>query len=602
MAYQSQTYGNNNNGYYIQNQAVINPSSSVALLSPVEFLFNSTIQGPYFGSITQNISSLTLAENESAGLSTINALIMTPTVPVTQMFVSDKTNIADQPIIQQWANTSTIINGILKISNKNLNDEANAYNIINTSAVTVQRQGALTQTTSLADNTTRFDNNGNDPFTYVELNQTLQTPSVTVRNFGAFSKMNVSSIQLSVGTPGFGATDRLYLQYNPSPPYQGLIGSSQDLEIATNNGNTLNATFKTDGTTVFNSTIFATSVSTNTLNTVTVNSITTNASVLNTSTITANSGTINNLIGLSTINALPIVDYIGNPVGTIISWAGGDLNLLPPGYLLCDGSEVAQATYNRLFIIIGNTWGTASPGNFRLPDSRGKTLCGSIGINSPIPGINLGAPYTVTGTMIALTPVNIPAQLGGGTRVAMKVTGLSNQLYVGMRVLLDGNGYNYTTQIVAFVDFDGLWGNAFPGSGNTNNSGVVLFDTSQTANPVPPPTNLSITFTNADTDVKLYPFNGNTFNPTAAPRSGFGNYYNRQQIAEVSNHQHVVLNPGGKAVAGTQLFAGDFNIGANTSVNSGLYQYVSGNGTLLDTPGAMSNIPYNMATWQLIKF
>jgi len=40
--------------------------------------------------------------------------------------------------------------------------------------------------------------------------------------------------------------------------------------------------------------------------------------------------------------------------------------------LLCDGRQVAQATYPDLYAAIGATYGTASAGNFKLPDFRAK--------------------------------------------------------------------------------------------------------------------------------------------------------------------------------------------------------------------------------------
>ena len=58
------------------------------------------------------------------------------------------------------------------------------------------------------------------------------------------------------------------------------------------------------------------------------------------------------------------------PVGAIMPYAG---TTAPTGYLLCDGSEVAQAQYNELFVTIGTTYGSgANPNTFKLPDLRGR--------------------------------------------------------------------------------------------------------------------------------------------------------------------------------------------------------------------------------------
>jgi len=40
--------------------------------------------------------------------------------------------------------------------------------------------------------------------------------------------------------------------------------------------------------------------------------------------------------------------------------------------LLCDGSEVSQTTYAALYAALGDIYGTAGPGNFKLPDYRAR--------------------------------------------------------------------------------------------------------------------------------------------------------------------------------------------------------------------------------------
>jgi hypothetical protein len=49
---------------------------------------------------------------------------------------------------------------------------------------------------------------------------------------------------------------------------------------------------------------------------------------------------------------------------------------VPTGWLLCDGSSVSQTTYAALYAAIGNTYGSATSGNFLLPDYRGYFLRG----------------------------------------------------------------------------------------------------------------------------------------------------------------------------------------------------------------------------------
>lgn len=61
------------------------------------------------------------------------------------------------------------------------------------------------------------------------------------------------------------------------------------------------------------------------------------------------------------------------PVGVTFPFAG---TVAPDGYLLCFGQEVSQATYAALYAVLGNTYGAASPGFFKLPDARGRTIIG----------------------------------------------------------------------------------------------------------------------------------------------------------------------------------------------------------------------------------
>jgi microcystin-dependent protein len=67
------------------------------------------------------------------------------------------------------------------------------------------------------------------------------------------------------------------------------------------------------------------------------------------------------------------------PSGSIYAFATSN----PPlGYLNCDGSAYAQATYPNLYAVLGSTWntfnGNSDPGagNFRVPDLRSLTLMG----------------------------------------------------------------------------------------------------------------------------------------------------------------------------------------------------------------------------------
>lgn len=67
----------------------------------------------------------------------------------------------------------------------------------------------------------------------------------------------------------------------------------------------------------------------------------------------------------------------GAPVGTIMAFAG-QIRALPPGWLLCDGSELhREGPYADLFAVVGTLYGDGNGGDtFNLPDYRGLFLRG----------------------------------------------------------------------------------------------------------------------------------------------------------------------------------------------------------------------------------
>lgn len=77
-------------------------------------------------------------------------------------------------------------------------------------------------------------------------------------------------------------------------------------------------------------------------------------------------------------------------IGEIIAYAGATSPKAT--WLECDGSEVSQSALPDLYAVIGNTYGSASSGNFRLPDLRGRTLAGS-GTGTDIPEVAVGDMY-----------------------------------------------------------------------------------------------------------------------------------------------------------------------------------------------------------------
>ena len=67
-------------------------------------------------------------------------------------------------------------------------------------------------------------------------------------------------------------------------------------------------------------------------------------------------------------------DSGGNPPGSVISFAG---NILPSGYLKCNGALISRSTYPDLFSAIGTTYGSGDfSTTFRLPELRGEFVRG----------------------------------------------------------------------------------------------------------------------------------------------------------------------------------------------------------------------------------
>lgn len=105
-------------------------------------------------------------------------------------------------------------------------------------------------------------------------------------------------------------------------------------------------------------------------------------------------------------------------IGEIVIFAGSTNP--NPNWLACDGSEVAQDDYPDLYTVIGDTYGSAGSGNFKLPDLRGMSPSG-VGTGPGMSAVTLGQRYgaethTLTeGEMPAhthsegtVTPVAIP--------------------------------------------------------------------------------------------------------------------------------------------------------------------------------------------------
>lgn len=76
-------------------------------------------------------------------------------------------------------------------------------------------------------------------------------------------------------------------------------------------------------------------------------------------------------VGLLKQNRNNFVGDLAVPIGAILPFAG---TIVPPGYLLCDGSEVERTRFTELYDVIGNTYGIPTRGvnTFVIPDLRGR--------------------------------------------------------------------------------------------------------------------------------------------------------------------------------------------------------------------------------------
>ena len=68
----------------------------------------------------------------------------------------------------------------------------------------------------------------------------------------------------------------------------------------------------------------------------------------------------------------------GVNTGIVVPWGSASI---PSGFLLCDGTSYATASYTALFAVIAYTYG-GSGANFNVPDLRDRTICGVSSANS----------------------------------------------------------------------------------------------------------------------------------------------------------------------------------------------------------------------------
>jgi microcystin-dependent protein len=127
------------------------------------------------------------------------------------------------------------------------------------------------------------------------------------------------------------------------------------------------------------------------------------------------------------VEGLIVANFDPLPIGRVEAYAG---IVTPDGWLLCDGSALSTTTYEKLFLVIGYTYG-GSGGSFNLPDLTNRTVVMSGGDYAL--GANGGA-KTVT-----LSEAEMPAHIhtASGTGVSDlghshgEVTALPNLTTIG---------------------------------------------------------------------------------------------------------------------------------------------------------------------------
>ena len=113
-----------------------------------------------------------------------------------------------------------------------------------------------------------------------------------------------------------------------------------------------------------------------------------------------------------TVTLSPLVTLMTwPPTGTILDYAG---DVVPAGYLLCDGRAVSRTTYAALYAVLGTRYGAGDGSTtFGLPDLRRRVALGSGGAGSAEIANTLGA--TGGEESHALTLAELPAHTHAGS-------------------------------------------------------------------------------------------------------------------------------------------------------------------------------------------
>lgn len=246
------------------------------------------------------------------------------------------------------------------------------------------------------------------------------------------------------------------------------------------------------------------------------------------------------------------------PVGAVEMWAGdSSLATAPPtGWLLCDGSEKAIATYGNLYSVIGTRYGALTNGSggagsthFRLPYTSSMIPLGIAASTTAVP--------TATITNAVFTPIygttsyftSTPHGFVGGEIVA--VTGITPSSFNRTATAFVSN----STQFY-FTLFDGSTGGSYSSGGTSSRltSLPTIFDTTGLSHSHA--IDSSTSTTNADgsgaTHNHSYSNTGSVHNHILNS-SNFDHYHNTG--APSNTHQHSGSNYGNTSFRNTASVA-----------------------------------------------
>ena len=154
------------------------------------------------------------------------------------------------------------------------------------------------------------------------------------------------------------------------------------------------------------------------------------------------------------------------PAGIIVPFAG-EVESIPAGWMLCDGSEVSRTDYANLYDAIGVCWGTGNGSTtFNLPDLRGMFLRGVSGETENDPDANERVVLNDNG---GNTGNHVGSYQGDAIRNILGQHRMTAGVYSSIYDAIDG----------AFYASDDHGGKFAGGNGWANASGIVHFDASR---------------------------------------------------------------------------------------------------------------------------